>query len=160
MKDAALMELPKEKRHIRYDFTAVEIHDLSLQMANKTKEQAAITEEKKSVTSQYSARLNEIKATLNKLSNQVADGYETRETELVVHYHRPSQGEKTLIPVDGGKVIIEKMLQYDHNLFNQYDEKVTHAQVAEPEPVKPLFKADEGLTEPIKKVRNGLRGKK
>lgn len=142
-----MFELPKEKRHIRYDFTAVEIHDLSLQMANKTKEQASLTDEKKSVTSQYSARLNEIKANLNKLSNQVADGYESREVEFTIEYHKPEQNSKTMTPIDGGKKIIEKMLQYDHNLWNQYSGDKEN-------------NGDEGLSDPIKKERNKLRGKK
>lgn len=145
MKDT--LELPKEKRLIRYDFTAVEIHDLSLLIANKTKEQASLTEEKKSITSQYAAKLNEIKANLNKLSNQVSDGYESRETEFTIEYHKPTQGQKTLTPVNGGKAIEEKMLSYEYNLFNQVTDEE-----------KDLL--DEDVSEPIKKMRKGLRGKK
>ncbi len=108
------------KRSLRYDFTASEVHDLSLQLANKTKEFAALTEEKKSVVSQYSARLNEIKATTNKLSNQVADGWEFRETDCTVEYNKPEPGKKTIIRKDLNKVTaIETMTAYDHNLFTQ-----------------------------------------
>jgi len=113
-----------EKRSLRYDFTAVEIHDLSLQLATKTKELNALTEEKKTVVSQYSARLNEIKATTNKLSNQVSDGYEIREVDCAIEYHKPKQGMKTLTRSDNNKKIEEKMLAWEYNLFNQADEEV------------------------------------
>lgn len=112
------------KRSLRYDFTASEIHDLSLELAKKTKELSSLAEEKKTVTSQYSARLNEVKATTNKLSNQVADGWEYREIDCEVIYHKPQQGKKTIIRKDTDKVaMIETMSEYDHNLFNQPEEE-------------------------------------
>lgn len=112
------------KKSLRYDFTAVEIHDLSVQLANKTKEQAAIAEEKKSVNSQFTARLNEIKAACNKLSNQVADGFEYREIDCEVEFHKPEQGKKTFIRKDNGKVAgVEAMTDYDWNLFNQPEDQ-------------------------------------
>jgi hypothetical protein len=111
------------KRSLRYDFSAVEIHDLSLELAKKTKELSSLTEEKKTVTSQYSARLNEVKATTNKLSNQVADGWEYREIDCVVEFHKPQHGKKTIIRKDTDKVaMIETMSEYDHNLFTQADD--------------------------------------
>lgn len=112
------------KRSLRYDFTAVEIHDLSLELAKKTKELSALTEEKKTVTSQYSARLNEVKATTNKLSNQVADGWQYREIDCEVIYNKPQHGKKTIIRKDTDKVaMIETMSEYDYNLFTQGDEQ-------------------------------------
>lgn len=116
------------KRSLRYDFTAVEIHDLSLELAKKTKELSSLAEEKKTVTSQYSARLNEVKATTNKLSNQVADGWEYREIDCEVIYHKPQQGKKTIIRKDTDKIaMIETMSEYDHNLFNQPEETPAEA---------------------------------
>lgn len=115
--------IPKtEKRSLRYDFSAVEIHDLSLNLAAKTKELAAVEEEKKSVSSQYTARLNEAKATCNKLSNQVTDGYEIRDIECEIGYHKPAQGMKTLTRRDNGKSFEEKMSDWEFNLFNQPDD--------------------------------------
>lgn len=114
------------KRSLRYDFTAVEIHDLSLELAKKTKELSALTEEKKTVVSQYGARLNEVKATTNKLSNQVADGFEFRDIECVIEYHKPQQGKKTIIRKDTNKVaMIETMSEYDYNLFTQAQDEET-----------------------------------
>lgn len=109
-----------EKRQLRYDFTAVEIHDLSIELANKTKELSSITEEKKSVNSQFTARINEVKATTNTLSNQISDGWEYRETECEIKFHEPGQGKKTIIRKDSNTVVaVETMTDYDWNLFNQ-----------------------------------------
>lgn len=115
--------IPKtEKRNLRYDFSAPEIYDLSMQLANETKKLQSLNEEKKSVTSQYAARINEVKAATNKISNQVADGYEIREVECDVDYHTPSQGTKTITRRDTGVKTTEKMTEYEWNLFNQPDE--------------------------------------
>lgn len=116
--------IPKsEKRPLRYDFTAVEVHELSVQLANKTKELKSVEEEKKSISSQYTAKVNEVKASCNKLSNQVSDGYEIRDMELDLEYHKPAQGMKTLTRRDNGKKIEEKMADWEYNLFNQVDKE-------------------------------------
>lgn len=107
-------------RSVRYDFTASEIHDLSMDLANKTKELSAISEEKKSATSQFTARINEAKAATNKLSNLVTDGFEYRDVECEVQYHKPEQGKKTFIRLDTSKVVaVEQMTEFDYTLFNQ-----------------------------------------
>lgn len=109
-----------ETRQLRYDFTAVEIHDLSIELADKTKELKAITEEKKAINSQYTTKINVIKAATDVLSNQVSDGWEYRETECEVRYHEPAQGRKTIIRKDTDTIVAEEaMTDYDWNLFNQ-----------------------------------------
>ena len=49
----------------------------------------------------------------------MASGYEMRLVPCKVKYHRPSQGEKTIIRSDNGQKIVEKMTQEEWNLFNQ-----------------------------------------
>lgn len=119
--------VPKtEKRSLRCDLTAKEVHDVSIQLAEKNKSLVAIEEEKKSVTSQYKARIDETKATINKLSNVVTDGFEMREIECTIEYHKPSQGKKTIIRKDLDKThAIESMEEWEFNLFNQPDDKET-----------------------------------
>src|ERR1044072_8922487 len=119
-----------EKRTLRYDFTAVETHDLSIQLANKTKEVVSLTEEKKSVVSQWTAKINEAKAACNSLSFKVADGYEHREVECEVLLNTPKNGKKTIIRKDSNKRVgVEDMTTFDwakineeNNLFNQNGE--------------------------------------
>lgn len=117
--------IPKtEKKFLRYDFTAPEIYELSINLANKNKELNSIKEEKKSVNSQYTAKVNEIQASCNKLSGQVSDGHEIREVECEVEFHTPSQGIKTLTRRDTGIKFTEKMAEWEYNLFNQPIEAV------------------------------------
>ena len=125
-----------EKRTLRYDFTAVEVHDLSVQLANETKKVGALTEEKKSVVSQWTAKINEAKAACNSLSFKVADGYEHREVECEVLLNTPKNGKKTIIRKDSNKRVgVEDMTTFDwakineeNNLFNQNGGQVPDAQ--------------------------------
>jgi hypothetical protein len=112
-------KIKTEKRTLRYDFTAVETHDLSLSLANKTKEKVALEEEKKSVMSQYKAKLDEVTAHCNKLSNQVSDGFEYREVDCEIEYHSPENGKKTVTRLDTKNATVEKMETWEYNLFNQ-----------------------------------------
>lgn len=136
-----------EKRTLRYDFTAVEIHDLSVQLANETKKVVSLTEEKKSVVSQWTAKINESKATCNSLSFKVADGYEHRDVDCEVIFNQPANGKKTIIRKDSNTLVgVEAMTTKDwdiineeNNLFNQNagDQKVD----------QDLLMQDEGLAE-------------
>lgn len=109
-----------EKRTLRYDFTAVETHELSVQLANETKKVVSLTEEKKSVVSQWTAKINESKAACNSLSFKVADGYEHREIECEVILNQPTNGKKTIIRKDSNALVgVEAMTQHDWNLINE-----------------------------------------
>lgn len=111
-----------EQRSLRYDFTAKEIHELSLQLAKKNKEVQQLEDEKKTVTSQLQARINSAKADVNVLSNQVSDGWEYRDIECEVIYHKPTQGKKTIIRRDLNRTTsVETMLEHEWDLFNQPD---------------------------------------
>lgn len=132
--------IPKtEKRSMRHDFTAKEIHDHSVALAMKNKEVVSIEEEKKSVTSQYAAKINEAKAQINKLSAFVTDGFEMRDVECEIQFHKPQQGKKTIIRMDTNKTAaVESMTDFEWNLFNQ------------PE--------DEGVSDLLEGEREKLRG--
>jgi len=109
-----------EKRTLRYDFTAPEIHDLSVQLANETKKVGSLTEEKKSVTSQWTAKINEAKALCNTLSFKVADGYEHREVDCEVIYNQPANGKKTIIRKDSNNLVaVEQMTTFDWDKINE-----------------------------------------
>lgn len=124
-----------EKRSLRYDFTAVEIHDLSLALASKTKEVTQLTEEKKSVVSQWTAKVNEAKATCNSLSFKVSDGFEYRDVECEVILNQPAQGRKTIIRKDSNTLVaVEEMSKADWD-------KLTEERT--------LFPLDETLAQPV-----------
>lgn len=106
-------------RQLRYDFTASEIHDFSLQLATETKKASQYEEQKKSATSEYTAKINSAKESCSRLSNLVSNGYEYRDIECTIKYHSPAKGMKTFTRKDNGEKIVEKMDQNDWNLFNQ-----------------------------------------
>lgn len=111
-----------EKRSLRYDFTAVEVHELSVQLAKKNKEVVSLEEEKKAINSQFKSKIDEATASVNVLAEKVASGFEYREVECEVIYHKPQQGKKTVIRKDSNKkTSVETMTDYEWNLFNQPD---------------------------------------
>src|SRR4051812_15941818 len=109
-----------EERYLRYDFTAIETHDLAMKLANKAQDRSRVESEKKSVVSQYKSQLDGIDADINSLSNKVANGYEMRKVECEIQYHKPEQGKKTIIRKDTGGKEVEKMSSEEWNLWNQY----------------------------------------
>jgi hypothetical protein len=115
-------KIGKERRSLRYDFTAIEIHDKAQQLAKKNKEVQHLEDEKKSVTSQLQARINSAKSDVNVLAGQVADGWEYRNVDCDVLYHTPVQGKKTIVRTDNNlRVGEEPMAQHEWDLFNQPD---------------------------------------
>jgi len=109
-----------EKRTLRYDFTAVEVHDLSMALASKNKEIVTLKKQKSSAVSQYAAKINEAEANCNDLSNKVSDGYEHREVECEVIFNQPAQGKKTIIRKDSNVLVgVEAMTAHDWAKINE-----------------------------------------
>lgn len=106
-------------KSLRYDFTASEVHDLSVELANKYKSLGELAEEKKKADAEFNAQANVIRAELRTLSAQVSDGYEYRDIACQVEYHKPSQGQMTVTRTDTGEMFTEQMTEDDWNLFNQ-----------------------------------------
>lgn len=106
-------------KSLRYDFTPGEVHDLSVDLANKYKSLGELAEEKKKSDAEFNAKANGVKAELRILSAQVSDGYEYRDIACQVEYHKPAQGQMTVTRTDTGEVFTEQMTEEDWNLFNQ-----------------------------------------
>lgn len=107
------------RKNLRYDFTAVEIHDMSILLANKIKDIASKQGEAKSVASSWKAKIDAVKSEVTVLSNNVSNGFEYRDVDCEVKYNIPEQGKKTLIRSDTQEKIVEKMENWEHNLFTQ-----------------------------------------
>ncbi len=112
-----------ETRSLRYFFKDDELKGLSLDLANQNQELRRVEDEKKSMTSEYGSRLNILKEHISSLSDKVSSGYEVRNVECEVEYHKPRKNMKTLKRLDTGEVFEDKMSDYDHNLFNQFQEE-------------------------------------
>ncbi|MBO9592766.1 MAG: hypothetical protein J7599_07630 [Niabella sp.] len=106
-------------RSLKYEFTASEIHDLSLNLANEVQDMALVEAEKKSASAGYKGKIDNHKKSISDLSAKISTGCEYRDVECEVIYHKPENGKKTIIRGDNGKVIVEKMTPEDNNLFNQ-----------------------------------------
>lgn len=111
-----------EKRWLRYDFTATEISELSMDLANTTQQITQTRDEKKAVVSQFKSKIDELESKTGALSSKISSGYEIREVECEVKYHKPEQGKKTIIRKDNNQKIVEKMTSEEWNLFNQEQE--------------------------------------
>lgn len=111
-----------EKRSLRYEFSAVELHDLGLELANKHQEMARIEADLKRVKSQFKSQQDAAAALINKLSDNVASGYEVRDVDCAIKWHYPEQGRKTYVRGDTGEEFTEKMSNEEYDLFNQWNE--------------------------------------
>jgi hypothetical protein len=118
-----MFQKQEETRNLRHDFSAVEVHDLSVKLANKNKEKVLLEGEQKSVQSQYASKLKVITSEINILANQVSDGWELREVEVEIEFHKPTKGMKTITRKDNGLSMTERMESYEWNLFTQVDDE-------------------------------------
>lgn len=113
------LQFKKEKRTLRYDFTAQETHELALKLAEANRRLATVEEEQSSISAQYGARKKMIKAELNEYSLLITNGYEHRDVECEIHYNKPVPGKKTILRLDTNTSSVEKMEPWEFNLFTQ-----------------------------------------
>lgn len=112
------------QRNLEYYFTDDEKMAMSQQLAVETQNKRRLEDQKKAVTSQYGSQINEKAEAINTLSDKIASGYEYRNIECTVQWHTPTKNKKLLTRSDTGEKFIENMTEYDHNIFNQYQEKL------------------------------------
>lgn len=103
-----------EARSLRYDFTAIEVHELSVMLANKTQELQRLENAKKSSAAAYKAQIDAINEEIGQTANKVASGYEYRDLACEVLYNKPTLGMKTFIRPDTGRVFTEQMTEADY----------------------------------------------
>ena len=72
---------------------------------------------------EYGSRIAIAKEQISSLSDKVASGYEMREVTVMIDYHLPVRGKKTLTRTDTGEQWEEPMNNTDHNLFNQWEQR-------------------------------------
>lgn len=117
------MEQKKITRDLEYHFTDEERNEMGKQLAAENQNKRKLEDQKKSVMSQYGSQINESAETINTLADKLASGYEFRKTECVVEWHTPERNKKTITRTDDGSSWSERMTEYDHDLFNQWEEE-------------------------------------
>lgn len=136
------------QRNLEYYFTDDEKMAMSQQLAVETQNKRRLEDQKKAVTSQYGSQINEKAEAINTLSDKIASGYEYRNIECTVQWHTPAKNKKLLTRSDTGETFIENMTEYDHNIFNQYQEKLQEEADGESEFYVDAVATDEAESEP------------
>lgn len=135
------------QRNLEYYFTDDEKMQMSQQLAVETQNKRRLEDQKKAVTSQYGSQINEKAESINSLSDKIASGYEYRNIECTVQWHTPSKNKKVITRSDTGENFVENMTEYDHNLFNQYQEKLQEEADADNEFEVDTVQTDDADTE-------------
>lgn len=108
------VELLKEKRNLRYQFTKEELLEQGKQLAEITSRITQLEEDKKRVVSDFSAKLNAASAESSVISNKITSGYELRLIDCVAYLNTPRAGFKQILRVDTREqVAVEEMTQED-----------------------------------------------
>ncbi len=97
----------KITRSLKHEFSASELKDLAEVMANKNVELTQKELERKKINSALKAEEDEVRATINSASNKYSNGYEYRDIDCVVKFHKPTTGMKTIIRKDTFEVVEE-----------------------------------------------------
>lgn len=117
------MKKVKITRELPYVFTEAEITEKGRKLAELNNQVAVKVQEKKAVMSVFKGQIDSLYEEMNSETLKITEGRENRETECEVTYHHPKEGQKTIARMDDGETWVEQMSNYDHNLFNQPEEK-------------------------------------
>lgn len=100
----------KVKEYLRYQFTEEETKEIAKNLALSVTSKTRAEEEQKSAQAQFKQRI-EIEITqIQRLSNNINMGWEMREIECVVEFHKPRQGVKRIIRLDTGEIVREQQM--------------------------------------------------
>lgn len=90
---------------LRYRFSENEITEIARKQADHFRERAILEEEKKRVANQYKTRIETIESEIEGCTESITTGYEIRQVECNVYWHRPERGMKTLIRLDTLEIV-------------------------------------------------------
>lgn len=141
------MEQQKTKRTLKYEFSDNEKLELGRDLSSKNQELRQLEEQKKSVVAEFGSRIAVAKEMISSLSDKVASGYEMRDTTVMIDYHLPERGKKTLTRTDTGESWVEPMNDTDHNLFTQWEQRELESQQSEEEELADSIQVDEADAE-------------
>ena len=106
-------------KNLRYLFSDEEKLALSMELAKVNQEISRIEESKKVAMTDFRNQLVIAAEGCTDLAGKVANGFEYRDIECQVEYHKPKRNQKTLTRLDTGEILIDLMTPEDLNLFNQ-----------------------------------------
>jgi len=111
------------KETLRYDFSDAELTQIARDLGQKCQDRETLEEEKKRVAQQYKLRIDTISGEIEADYMKVNSGYEMRDVDCAVFYHRPENGSKTVVRTDTGKIIrTERMTQMECQATMEFDQ--------------------------------------
>jgi hypothetical protein len=121
------MEKHSKKINLRYVFTADEASENAQKMASAVSQMEELEDTKKSVVSQYNSQIAAQKEQLNVFTKLVSNGYQYKDVECIVHWHKPEKGMMTLerTDIEEGddrmeKYLTEKMSEIDWSTWDDF----------------------------------------
>jgi hypothetical protein len=105
-----MAETVKVKEYLRYPFTEDETKEIAKQLAPSVTSKTRAEEEQKSAQAQFKQRIELEVTQIQRLSNNINMGWEMREIECVVEFHKPRQGVKRIIRLDTGEIVREQQM--------------------------------------------------
>jgi hypothetical protein len=111
--------MPKETISLKCFFTNEEKLKIADEFAQRQQTLNSLEEQKKSVMSDFGSRISIVKEQINMNATKLTNGYESRDIDCIVEYHRPVTNRKMITRSDTGEVFEEPMTQWDYHLFNQ-----------------------------------------
>lgn len=103
------MRNKKTSKHLKYEFTEEEIKSLSYELARETRELRSLNESKKEVMADFTGKIKAKEGATDRISEQVANGYEYRMVPCEIEYDYPTTGKKSITRTDTGESWTEDM---------------------------------------------------
>lgn len=108
-----------ETRMLKHDFSPAELEELGSRLATKILEVKEVQEQKKSAAADFKAKIDTLTELISRLSNCINFGFENRNIECTVKYHKPKHGLKLITRIDTNESWQETMSTEEYTLFNQ-----------------------------------------
>lgn len=108
----------KEHKYLRYDFSDAEMLQMGKELARVNERIGALEKDKEEVVSAIKAKISRSEGEGSHLSLCLNKGYEMRDIECVIEYHKPINGRKTITRTDTGEVVEETYMD-SHEMQEQ-----------------------------------------
>lgn len=96
-----------------YRFTTEEQAELGKKIALRMRERADLEEQLGSIKADYKSKLESCDLSQSSLARKIQDGFEMRDTEVVIHFNSPAPGRKSIYDRQTSNFIKEEEMDYD-----------------------------------------------
>lgn len=111
------------KKEMRYYFNGDERVSLTMEIGELNRKIIALEENKRLTVLKFKADIQDAQDKLSEMLGKITAGYEMREMDCKIEYHKPKKNQKTIYVIDTAEMFTEPMTNDDINLFNQFNEE-------------------------------------